>query len=95
MKISMRQRKFNNAKTDEWLAWIATELESPRVGHAEDPEVVHVLEGFQEALKEIERLKKLWYADADPEETEYAEDYYAQIDERSGVILPAPKEDKP
>jgi chromosome segregation ATPase len=27
---------------------------------------------------EIERLKALWYADADPEETEYAEDYYDQ-----------------
>lgn len=27
---------------------------------------------------EIERMKALWYADADPTETEYAEDYRAQ-----------------
>ena len=49
------------------------------------------LEATREALREqsveIERLKALWYADADPEETEYAEDYYAQIDHRDHVAI--------
>jgi hypothetical protein len=48
-----------------------------------------------DAAGEIERLKHLCYTDADPEETEYADDYCAQVDERGGVILPASKEDKP
>jgi alkanesulfonate monooxygenase SsuD/methylene tetrahydromethanopterin reductase-like flavin-dependent oxidoreductase (luciferase family) len=51
-------------------------------------------ERYREAQAEIERLKHLWYTDADPEKTEYADDYYARVDERGGVILPASKENK-
>ena len=42
---------------------------------------------IEEKDGEIERLKALWYADADPEETEYAEDYYSRVDERDHVAI--------
>ena len=38
-------------------------------------ELVRITEQLAERDAEIERLKALWYADVDPIETEYAEDY--------------------
>jgi hypothetical protein len=38
-------------------------------------DVEALTEERNELEAKIERLKHLWYADADPQETEYAEDY--------------------
>ena len=38
-------------------------------------ELVRITEQLAERDAEVERLKALWYADVDPMETEYAEDY--------------------
>ena len=66
-------------------ARIRRELAALKPDAAQD-ELVRITEQLAERDAEIERLKALWYADVDPIETEYAEDY------RSRAALAATEE---
>jgi hypothetical protein len=56
-------------------------IEEMRTDCSRDAQVQRWADALEQAVREkdaeIARLKALWYADADPRETEYSEDYRA------------------